>query len=605
MEKNINYAPLSEQTFLDFQRQKIQNLSLNDRQELMEITKHQRTLERDLYKNNLKKDQMFYRQQLKEKQFQILEYDGEVIMERIAGDGRILRKAKLFAWQIKGLYRFRYESTSDEFWNLNLAMGGKEILTPRYPVEYLKSTGKLQSTVLFVGMYEMTPHERREAWMWVKNKLLYMYENAQIRVLPLLPGWFCCNNVWHFWISSADTSAIESRIISRFTAETFTSLNISDIIDELTTEVYNGSFGVLLIFRLMALLGRLTVDVPPPMRLAIVGPDAVQIAKRYLSTMASSDSCEVANVDADRINLIRKNVCELRDTVAIFVLSNCGSKSVKNRMRDILSWQDAGYLEGNVISVPFVFCQQEFSSSYLFGKTVTIMTEDIKVEKTESFAKLQNFLVQSIESGSGFWVKKFAQNYEKVKEKRCPGDDEPVLWVGRAVTETVMKILDLDEERNKKMSEFFDLSFMEIQEQMNLSAELLINKFKDGIVHMADSGEIHFCTLREAKFPDVRKIYFDSDFYYFRQGVLDIVIIKLKLDRKSLHIVKQELAENGYLKQYRETGFRRSEFNIDVIIGEGDDRKKISVIAIGRNFWDETGGIALYERDERDGKNLV
>ena len=69
---------------------------------------------------------------------------------------------------------------------------------------------------------------------------------------------------------------------------------------------------------------------------------------------------------------------------------------------------------------------------------------------------------------------------------------------------------------------------------------------------------------------------------------------KLNFDGKSLLLIRQELADRGLIKQYRATGKRKSELNVDIFVGESKERKK--VFAVKRTFWDSIGGISLYEK---------
>ena len=123
----------------------------------------------------------------------------------------------------------------------------------------------------------------------------------------------------------------------------------------------------------------------------------------------------------------------------------------------------------------------------------------------------------------------------------------------------------------------------------------MVERFRSGICELLEGGIIFTIPVRENSFLSEEKtVYYDEKYYFFSKEVLQTIAQKLNFDRKALLFIKQELAELGFVKQYRSSGSHRSELNIDISVGKSGERR--SVFAIKREFWDSVGGISLYER---------
>lgn len=105
--------------------------------------------------------------------------------------------------------------------------------------------------------------------------------------------------------------------------------------------------------------------------------------------------------------------------------------------------------------------------------------------------------------------------------------------------------------------------------------------------------------------PDTGVVYYDDLHYYFPKTAFQEIGSRCGLDSKSLLFIKQQLISEGFVKQYRATGGRCSELEADIFVGNAGSKRKLSVFAIKKEFWDTAGGIALYERSDGLNENFM
>lgn len=586
----------------------IQRLRLNDSQELKKEAEHRREMERDEKKSLLRQNEFAYKQDAKTKTYDIRMYNGEIGMEVMNGNGYIVERSTLFSCEIDIMYRFKRNFTGERFWQIALKDRDKVVYSELYPAEYLSSVIKLQKTILMKYDCTIAPNQKNMAWKWMRKQLFTMYEQAPEMELPYLVGWFEIRNVWHFWTKTEDTYFLASEVINKYRKEEFTDLTAEEIIDELLENIEiiadRINFEILLLFRTWAYLGNLESNSPPVIGLTLIGANAVEIAKKYLRTMYSEDDgIDIVNLDADRISQIREKVKLIRNTPVIFVSCNPGNKSTQNRLADVISWMRSGYMEGTKVQGPFVFCLQEVSSSYLLDRTVVIDISDVRIfDSFKSFSKMQSLLISIIERGGSYWVEEFSHRYmEFLEDKRNMGENSIVCAL-KAMIQTVLRILNLDEERDKLLEAMLYEGLDEITRQISLKVGLLLEIFQHGVEKMVVTGLISAIEVHEnAAKASNKRLYFDNCYYYFHKSILQKIAENLRLSRKAVLCIKQELSDRNLLKQYRKTTNRRNEMEIDITVGNDDKKMRMSVLAIKREFWDRTGGIALFEKgDEID-----
>lgn len=603
--------PMTGQEFIYHQTQRLQDLELNDQNELRETARNCRLMERDAHKSMLRQQEYAAKQLQQIKSLEIFEGEQGVVLLSRNGERTILKQELLLNCHIQSLFRFKRNTAGAYFWQLVIKRGNQEIFSELYPAEFLQSVCKLKTTILGGFDCSIAPSDKTTLWNWIRQKLSGLYEEARVVELPFLAGWFLTGGQWHFWVKTEDTAMLAGDIISLFTAEIVNDLSPREAADdlcEMTSQIESiTNLSVLLVFRLLALTSRLAADSLPPMGLTLIGKNSAGFAKALLSTMLCEAGLDFINLDSDRIGLVRKNVSELQDTPVIFVSTNPDCKSTQNRLREVMSWLDSGLMEGKQITFPFVFCLQKFSPVYPLDNTIVLATDELQIpEDFQVFDRLQAFIIQQIEDGGLYWAEEFRSQYEKLREILPDEEVNTVLHISRAVASTVLKMLDLGGERQESIQKFFDAGLDEIKRQLSAGSNTLLEIFKLGVIRMVDSGTLFVKNLQldsdvsgslDSK-SNTGVVYYDDLHYYFPKPAFQEIGRQCDLDRKSILFIKQQLTGEGFVKQYRATGGRRSELKTDIFVGNAGSKLQLSVFAIKKEFWDTAGGIALYERSD-------
>lgn len=606
----IWHMPMSPEDYELLLEGEIQQLRLNDPQELKKEAEHRREMERDVKKSLLRQNEFVYKQSAKTKTYDIRMYNGEIRMEVINGNNYIVERSILFSCKIDKMYRFKRDYTRENLWQTVLRDRDNTVCSELYPAEYISSVIKLQKTILTKYDCTIAPNQKNIAWKWLRNQLIAMYEQARVIELPYLAGWFEIRDVWHFWTKTEDTELLASEVINKYRREEFTDLTTEEIIGELLENIEitadRTTFGILLLFRMWAYLGNLESDSPPVIGLTLIGANAVEVAKKYLRTMYSEDDgIDIINLDADRISQIREKVKLIRNTPVIFVSCNPDNKSTQNRLADVISWMQSGFMEGAKVQGPFVFCLQEVSSSYPLDKTVVIDVSNVPIfDSFKSFSKTQSLLISIIERGGSYWVEEFRHRYMKFLEEGSNMGENSIVCALKAMIQTVSRILNLNEERDKLLEAILYEGLDEITRQMSFEAGRLLEVFQQGVEKMVITGLISSIEVHEnAEKAGNERLYFDNEYYYFHKNLLQKIAENLRLSRKAVLCIKQELSNHNLLKQYRKTTNRRNELEVDITVGNDDKKMRMSVLAIKREFWDKTGGVALFEKGDEKIEN--
>lgn len=498
------------------------------------------------------------------------------------------------------MQRFFRAVTKERFWRVEILANGDRIVSGLYSADFLKFPNRLKGTLL--GRYDCSvgSGDMAIAWKWIQHELVNLYEETQETELPYLAGWFHLGQKWTFWIRKEENLPLVSDVIEKFTMRAFPSLDAESIADELfnAQEAFGSqeNMGILLIFSTVALLSRLVTDSPLQVGLTLVGTEAMKIARACLCTMDTSGSnCDIVNLDADRMDKIQESLQNLQDTSLVLVSSDPDNKSTRNRLSRIKSWMESGYIEGRRVTVPFVFCLRKISPLYPLDSTVVIMADEITIpDGFEAFAKLWAFIVSTVEEGGDYWPKEFKRQYRAFEEDW--DKDENFLRICDAISAIVFEMLSLDEDRNARLNEVFGAGMNGIENQLDTGTDAIVEIFKSGVAELVDTKEIAVFRICSDAARGNRDMYYDKECYYFPKGVLGFIQEELEFDRKAMLFIKQKLAADGFVKQYRSSGTCRSELEVDIWIGTGETRERYSVFAVKRCFWDEFGGIPLCER---------
>ena len=571
----------------------------------MEAMRYERAMNRDILKSRLRQEEQQNKQKQKVQSMYIMECSEGIILYVKNALNMILREQRLFDCQVTDMVCFVREGTNVSEWQIAIKHGDEKIQSELYPLDTLTSISKLKKTIL--GKYDCTisSADKREGWNWMQEKLFRLFEKAPQVMLPSLAGWFQHGINWHFWTHSEETALLENEVISRFKTSDFPDVTAEEIIEDFSAFYEKTpdttSFGVLQLFRSSALLARLATDSPPPMELVLVGSNAVNIARTYIRTMdGGSGNYELINLDADTITRIKGVVLSLQDTPLIIVSANLNNRNAKNKMEKIRGWLDSGYIEGKRNTVPFVFCVQAASPQCFSDRAVVLYTNDMQIpDGITVFDKLQSFVIHKIESAGMYWVDKLKKEYKEEREEEILWrGEESVSTVSEAIVSIILQLIDVDDEKLARLEMMFNEAIEEIERQFSMNWDAMVERFRSGICELLESGIIFTIPVRENSFLSEEKIvYYDGKYYFFSKEVLQTIGQKLNFDRKSLLFIKQELTDLGFVKQYRSSGSRRSELNIDISVGKSGERR--SVFAIKREFWDSVGGILLYERGNR------
>ena len=110
------------------------------------------------------------------------------------------------------------------------------------------------------------------------------------------------------------------------------------------------------------------------------------------------------------------------------------------------------------------------------------------------------------------------------------------------------------------------------------------------IIYFIDRNKISYITSDSV-------IYYDDEFYYFTSKVLNFICQRTNIDYKTLLLIKQQLAEQNLIKLYKNRSSCNRDLGIDFLVCSlNGERKRLSGLAIKRQFWNKIGGIALEER---------
>lgn len=254
-------------------------------------------------------------------------------------------------------------------------------------------------------------------------------------------------------------------------------------------------------------------------------------------------------------------------------------------------------MEGVRIKIPFIFCLQRFSKHYPLDRTIVLNVDDFKFPKEEKlFVKLQSELISLIEKSGEYWAGELQRSYERFSKLREKGEtDFPLFDTVESVVLAILKN-QLEADTYKSFQCILAVGKDEIIHQKSLKKGVLADVFHKAVVRLVDANRF-FVTDRNQVRQIEQSIFYDTSCYYFTQDVFNLICRTAGIDEKSRLYIKQRLCEMEVVKLYRNTGSHSREFQIDFRVTMKDGRTKdLSGLAIFRKFWDEIGGIGLFER---------
>lgn len=599
MNQNTSYPvvmpPIPQQEFNALFQGQVQNCMLYDTQEVKNHLALQRVKERDAHKSTLRIQERLISDKRKMKRQEFMEQQGTIYLEEVNGVGEQLRKIKVWSCNAISVERYTREEINEELFQIIALTENGEIRSELYPADWLTSSNKLQKTALI--KYDCTSNQadKTAAWRWIWKKLITMYDETTPQYIPAFPGWHKTEKEYHLWAGNKSDTLLLSREIKDYLLRYQPEQSLEEV-----NELFNydnaadvGVVGSLLIIRLVALVSALCTQEPLSGSVVLYGDSALTVAKRLLSVSDTDNN--VLNLEADRLNVIRSKVGKLRANVAIFVLTSSESKSTRNRINDVLSWVNSGYVEGKKVAVPYVFCMEELSTDIPLENSILIDVDSIQCDDWEiPFTALQSWWIDTVEKSGILLVENLQAGMQRKSTKRS----ETIKNIGETIVEETDKFMQSD--CCERLQLILQAGSEMIDRQLSVQFSHVLNVFHDKVFEYADAGQIRFCDNDNRDSCYVGKcIYYDETFYYFSKDVLAWICNMAKLDSKSLLAIKRQLVELGYVKLYRNNGNHNQELQVDIAVNNEMGKKEyISVFAVKRCFWEDSYSICLYERGQ-------
>ena len=601
--------PMNPQDYNAALERAIQQDTLNHPEKIMN---HRLALERDTHKSCLRTKERYMKQQMKNRIPTFSCRENSIWLQIINGANVLIFQQSVFCCRIEQVKRYQRDGLDEIFWQLVLVeeKSGQKVYSPLYGSEILQSYSKLRKTILLKYQNIGDTKNNSLSWVWMQRHLMEMIETSEIIKLPSKAGWFEREDSWHFWVANTSDIVLLNEPIRKCYTDEFSELHSKDLVSDFLNLAKDGCMGELFLVRLCSVFGRLIGELPMKLGVAIVGKQSKEIAVAFLRTMHNDDNVDIINLDTDRIGKIQDRVQLLQDTPVLMVSSDPDSRSTQNRIQRVMGWFHSGYVEGAEVRVPFIFCLRKFSKLYPLDDLVLLDADEIQIstENVEIFSKCQCFLVQKVQRSGDHLVQKFKRNYA---ENRAEFQNESkaisLVW---AVIDTVLDIFkeELDEASYEELEDLLYFAGNKIYDQ--LAAEdgehVLVEIFQKKVKYLADEGTIYFADRKciSSVISD-NVVFYDDEHYFFIKGVLQFVCEQAEIDYKSLLFIKQQLAEQEMLKLYANRGGYGRDLEVDFLAYDiNRDHKKLSGLAIKRQFWDKIGGISLAERNGYDGITL-
>lgn len=571
-------------------------------QNILEEGRLDRNMRRDSHKSFLRREEQREKLILKESHMEIVEKEGAMYALMLDGAGKGISFRKVFSAKMQSLECFRYQRSTKIRWQITLLeeRTGIEIISPLYIEEDMKVMSRLKRTILAAYDCSDSAKSRALLWEWIHKEMVSMLKDVDVVEIPSCPGWYADEVSCHFYTMTDEDTSKFSAYMKRFFMPRFVELDMNDTLCSLMDSIEQlgdlSIVGVLLLSRFSALFGRLTGKNCFRTGMVIWGERAEEIARCFLRTM--TNDVDTVNLDSDRLGRIREKVRELQDTPVIFLVTNPDSRSVQNRLREVMSWMQTSCIEGEKVKAPFIFCFKRFSSMIPLENMLVLDADSIKLPQDgQDLERFQCLVVEKVEQSGWQWIDEISHRYKKYHESGI----EEMGSMARVIREVLLKMFDDINVSRELFLRFHDLLVegeKEMVEQLSKKTGRLSEMFRDQVSKLVDLGSVEIFNRDRAPVQnECNYIYFDTKYYYFTKEVMGIIGALSGMDRKSVLRVKQEIFNLSMVKTYKATGYRPEEMSKDFrICNAYGQRKDMSGLAVRREFFDEAGGIALCER---------
>lgn len=545
---------------------------------------NQNELSRIQQKHCLHMNEIQYRAMFKEKDRTIIVGQDSICVETKNVLGCVLQRYIVFGCVVTEIKRFvRLDSQREQF---QIVIKSKSGISESflYDTNLLYSSNNLRKTML--SEYDQTAGSKDSGkiWQYIWRECLKSYNSAKIQYLPEYPGWHKEQHGYKFWAENSVIDEIyKSPAIKEYQLRYCNDKSIAfAAIEFQNLGQLNSAECILLNIRLKALLGRLTGELNEPDMIFVYGNTAKTVATELLSVSANGKN--IFNLNTDRISVIRDNVKKMRDDSAIFCISNIIDRSCINRITEISSWKQIGYIEGKKVIEPFIICMKTIAPEVVLDDCIIVNADSVRLQQIEKiFDVIQSLVISMIEE-SGFFFEK-----ESMCIKDCNGEKK-LLWSYRAMIDVLDRLLDSN---GKKIITYLEHGYNEMKKQKSIQ-NCIVDIFRRAV---ETCEKLYYQNCKHiSEYEEERVILYDDDYYYFSNDVLKMICETQNIDKKTIILVKQKLTELGLVKLYRSSGTHRRELNVDISIILKGERKYCSVFAVNQRLWNEPYGVRLHER---------
>lgn len=601
VKKPLIFSSIPQEEFLARLNRQLQDKVLQDPEQQSRILEAQRNMDRDTHKSILRQNEFELKQRLKIKKDRICLRNNRVVLQKFDGNERLIEEEILFSFRIDGVWRFQRDGSDEIQWQVSLVLPDNncQIRSPLYDEKILQSPTKLQKTLFAMYVQTVNSSARSMAFKWLSGELLNRLAQVPIKTIPSKAGWFEISGVFHCWSAEDEDTLLLNKPMKKYHVKRLPNLNTEEVVSFLLKDAEKlgkGYVSVLLSFLLLALLGRLSTNIPLQAGLTLIGGKSEIISKKLLCVMQSNE--DVINLDSDRISVIREKATKIQDTPLIFISSAPDNKSTRNRLCEVMSWMNSGYIEGERVSTPYIFCLQKFSKEYPLDSTIVLDVSKMQLPDKDIFVPFQSLIISKIEEAGIHWV----QELKKITKRRVEiGGRDKLLQLMQSLREFILRMFSPEEcgtQQFMELTQLLQTGEEEIERQLHCKEGTLIEVFKNGLIHLVDENCVTVWNRKDipGKEETIR-IYYDAQHYYFTRETLQFICIQLKIDNKSILSLKQQLIEIGCAKTYKHQKVQGRDLEVDFLAFDTCGQQiSLSGLAIKRDFWDEIGSISLFER---------
>lgn len=594
----------------------MQQVALHDPAQIAAELENNRQIQRDVARTNnalflergkteMKKEVIKCKEDFRQKRETIKEFsekENGIWFRELDNEGKqILREVLAFNCCIVRVNKYE-RAAGEKLFQLVLRSGNEKLESFLYPEEWLYTYRQLQKTGLSLyiqNLNGMTCNDEKLIWKWIWKKVWGEYLEADVQKLPALPGWEKTSEKYQFWAGDRSSDLLMNEVIRGYVLR-YTKECHADAVKELFTDKSwdndsKDTVGTLLVLRLIALLGSLCTEEPMPTAVILYGEKALPVAKKLLGVSDTADN--IINLESDGSKAIKKKLCSLKEEIAIFTFRTVADKSTRNRLYEVLSWIDSGYVEATRITVPYIFCMKSLSADVPVDNSILINADTIQYEDWEdAFTAVQSWWVDQIEKGGLAVVEQLRGilKHQTVKESKR------VLAIAERITEQMAYLMHLEKE--DVIHAVLQAGTETIKGQLNMQQiDYMQDLFHETVLRLAKWNSLEFFECGDVKLMLMPAwyVFYDEEYYYFTNDALKRICNRASLNEKAMLTIKQELTALGLTKIYKNSGSHNRELQVDVMVKSKDgSKKRIAAFAIKREFWDDSYGVCLYEMGE-------